>query len=1085
MTKLLLIAALWNPTAPSDTILLISSQKWIDSAIVLRDEENYQAAVDLLKQIPPQDSGYYQAQMQLFSTYNTAEWYDRTIAEAPSVMSRPNTFQADLYNAYGNAFLETLQLQRAREVYQEGLNKHPYHYVLRYNLGIAYFRDGRYTEAMECFQKSAKIGPYYSGNHLMLGYLSLIQGHRTKALLSYLTYLMINPTNNNVLVTLDNLVRDAQRNESTVSPFSSNQFFSTYDDLLRSRAAFDSRFTYQVKFDVPLVKQLELLLPRLKYEASADDFWMQTYLPMLTKIQAAGLSEAMIYFLLQSTGDEDVEGWLAKNKTQRSQWVEIANASLSATRTSDTATVGGVQDNYSFWYYNSNKLSAIGNQVNDDHYYGPWVFFHENQEISAVGSYSKEGFKIGNWKYYYSNGVLRREEQYNAEGDFVAPTKYYHANGAPSVLVPYQDDEVHGHVVYYYECGQTKEHFPYEKGQKQGSGQLFFSSGEKNIDYELKDGNLEGAYRVYYLDGQVSHEYVFVADQKSGPYVAYHRNGAVNEKGAFVENEADGPWEGYHDNGQRSYTGTHRAGERIGEWRFYNRDGKLTDVENYNDAGELHGLTEYHHPNGFRMGILQMDQGKTVGYQYFDSTGKVLSEGSDPSGNMDFVGYYWTGVVRFRAKLADGKLNGPYERYHPNGVINEKGTRKDGEWQGIYESFDEAGRLQERSTYVEGALEGWYQSFFPNGNVKEEGNFIAGKREQWWHEYYPDGTLQERAYYKGGSYDGDVVTYALDGKKWSTFGYEEELITKIIRYDSTGKEITKLDLPYGSGTVTYLYPSGKKIFEAEAVCNNYVATSTSWFPGGQINVVRTMRNSEFSGPHRQYAWNGTLVMEGQNVYNERQGVWKYYNLNGDLEAERYFRDGELDGELRLYHPGGKMEMRGSYLEGNRHGAFFFGDTEGNIQLVKNYDKDIGVLSWQYLGADGLLVAPIAVTPELEEIVAYFPNGKVSARQQLKKGVLHGKSEFFHQNGQLLERVTYQDGDTHGEEVRYFANGVLAYRAHHVYDELEGVEYTYHANGKLKMEATYRMGEKHGWERIYNEAGKVIWQAYYWDGMIYE
>jgi tetratricopeptide (TPR) repeat protein len=71
---------------------------------------------------------------------------------------------------------------------------------LLYNIGLAYRNLEDYKTALSYFKKSARINPYYMNNHVMLGYISMLQGHRSKAMMSYLMSLAISPDNNGILV---------------------------------------------------------------------------------------------------------------------------------------------------------------------------------------------------------------------------------------------------------------------------------------------------------------------------------------------------------------------------------------------------------------------------------------------------------------------------------------------------------------------------------------------------------------------------------------------------------------------------------------------------------------------------------------------------------------------------------------------------------------------------------------------------------------------------------------------------------------------------------------------------------------------
>jgi len=223
MFKIILLSLL--SYSPSDSLYLVDSNVILEHVSSLNSEENYAESIELLKSVNKADSNYFKVQEELLSTYNAAGLYDSTISLAPSLLKQSCYELSQMWITYGNAYLAKEQYEQAVTTYNEGLKKYPYHHILIYNLGIAHYRQSKYKEAIEYFQRSIRINPFYANSHLMLGYISVLEGHRTKALLCYTTYLILQPTNNGALVSVENLVKDALREEGSVSPVGDNNDF--------------------------------------------------------------------------------------------------------------------------------------------------------------------------------------------------------------------------------------------------------------------------------------------------------------------------------------------------------------------------------------------------------------------------------------------------------------------------------------------------------------------------------------------------------------------------------------------------------------------------------------------------------------------------------------------------------------------------------------------------------------------------------------------------------------------------------------------------------------------------------------------
>ncbi len=404
-----------------DSGQFVSPREKFDQASQLESEDDYPAAIDLYLSISENDTSYIEAQYLLMSAYNAQEEYQKSIDIGKRLKDTPSDFNRGIFITLGNAYLNTDRRDSAIITYEEGLEHFPYQHTLIYNIGYAYYTMGEYEKAIPYFQRSAKINPFYSSNHVLLGYLSMLQGHVTKAYLSYLTYMAIEPSDNNILVFLENLSGQNVRKFGSIEPFDSNETFQKYDDLILSGAALDGRFERKVDFNASIVKQQELLFSRIKYEENTDDFWMDFYVPFYQELQESGLTTAFVYYMLQSSNNDPVLDWIKKHDDDKSAWVKLANKRISSNRLRDTTTVLGVKDTYSFWYYGTNEIHSIGNQREDETPYGPWIFFHKSGRTSAEGRYTDEGVKTGEWNYFHENGRLQRREMYNDEGHIVEP----------------------------------------------------------------------------------------------------------------------------------------------------------------------------------------------------------------------------------------------------------------------------------------------------------------------------------------------------------------------------------------------------------------------------------------------------------------------------------------------------------------------------------------------------------------------------------------------------------------------------------------------------------------------------------------
>jgi antitoxin component YwqK of YwqJK toxin-antitoxin module len=90
---------------------------------------------------------------------------------------------------------------------------------------------------------------------------------------------------------------------------------------------------------------------------------------------------------------------------------------------------------------------------------------------------------------------------------------------------------------------------------------------------------------------------------------------------------------------------------------------------------------------------------------------------------------------------------------------------------------------------------------------------------------------------------------------------------------------------------------------------------------------------------------------------------------------------------------------------------------------------------------------------------YYPDGKLKAVLNYKKGELDGVALYYYQNGNLKERANYKKGTR------------------------ERVSTTYYEDGNLKEEIHYAGGKREGLARLYDEDGRLIRESVYRDDQL--
>jgi uncharacterized protein len=1063
-------------------IPLIHSGKVLQEGIALRNDKEYEKSIQTFLTIPKSDTNWVWMRSELIISYLDNKEFDKAIALGEEAIKERSEYRARFYLALANAYYGNEQTDKAIPIYEAGLKLYPYDYLLHYNVGVALAKKETWDASISHLQQAISLNPHYANSHLFLGNIMITQGKKSRAMMSLGAYLALVPTNNAVLVLLNNLANNAVAYENSNPVEEKGASFNELDLLIKSNAALDKKFKSSVAFKAPVAQQMELMLESLPNDKNKDDFWMQFYVPFYEKINQGGLKTAFIYHILSSVDDKGVKRWLNSNKKELDKFYGLANQQLKEFRSQHTATVRGEKALYSFWYYDNHRHNAIGNQINDDHYIGPWVFYYPNGELKAEGNYTKEGKKTGKWSYYYADGSLKKVEEHDAEGLLKGIAIFYHQNGKIQNEITYKAGKIDGRVTIYYPCGQLKEELHFKDNQREGAGTTYTLGGQLNSRYTYKDNLLVGPFTYYHKNGNKKEVYTYREGKLQGEYQYYHKNGKISQQGQYKNEKMDGEWLGFYDNGAKRFKGTYAEGNKTGTWVLYNADESLMSEEVYDQKGNLHGISKYYTEEG-RLYYEYIYKGDLlVGYKYFDKDGKVISEGSDSKGNFKIKAYHPGGSLRYEGEFKKGKGNGMFTYYHPTGHKSNIIHFKDNNYHGPYQSFYESGQKDVVTTYEGGEMNGYYRQYYKNGQVKTEGWMVEGNMEQTWNSYLPNGSLTHKQYFILGDLHGAYEQADNSGRPYLKSSYAYGSLTHTQQYDTLGAVLAE-GLELGSGKNVNVFSNKKPRFEVQLQCGEYASDLKTYYQNGKLLASTPLKNGEFNGRYQAFYPNQKPKAEGLYADHEETGIWTWYFEDGKVDAKIPYKNGVADGERIDYYENGQIRIIGTIKGRNRIGSNLYYAPDGTLQIEKFYDAN-GLLSYRYLDQNKQLTPLITLANYTGAVKAYYPNGKPSVEQNYKNSIMEGKQTTYYPSGQIQEVRFVQDGQATGLREEYYPDGKLKLSSPYQDDKLHGQEVEYHANGKVKRKTAYLFGEKEGWETTYDANGKLVLKEYFRDGNSY-
>ncbi|MCE7991540.1 MAG: hypothetical protein HEP71_06145 [Roseivirga sp.] len=1065
-----------------DSTAYIDSKEIIQKGIGLHDEEDFDRALSYYQMVSPSDSNYAWSLYEQVLTLTSQEKFSDAIELANEGLGLQSHYKASFYDQLGTAHDYNDETEKALEFYKTGLEKYPYHKPLLYNYGVTLKKTGNYAEAQNYFIRRLELDPFHAGSHYQLAELSMLQGFRTKAMLSYLMYLAIRPGDLQTLSRVEKLLVDALEEEGSIAPYSSNGF-EELDAFIRSRFATKKAFRPSINIDYLLTRHAEVIIKQLKTDEQSKDFWVQLYLPFFNGLKNKKILPSLLYSIMSGTKKDEINTWLTKNKKKIEQFQTLARETILASRLYHQATVAGQENYYRFWYYDIGTLNAIGNSNEEGVDIGPYVYYHPNGELSAVGVLDMKGNKTGKWVYYRADGSVSSEESYDAEGNLQGEMISYHATGGMASRVRYENGMANGPVEVFFGCGKPSEVYAAVNDQVQGKGTVYDVFGNVLADYTMDQSNLNGPYLAFHSNGKKAGEYNYLKGQLHGSYISYHKNGQIREKGLYKKGELDGAWTGFFESGSKEYELTYNNGKLVGTTTYYHETGEKASVATYLD-GKANGDYLGYDEDGVLFNKYTYEEDLLKSYQHYDKGGKVLSEGASED-TMQVTAYNPHGHIMSLVTHVKGTPDGPQTYYYPNGNVHYTINIVDGSWHGTYNEYYKSGELKIKTEYENGQNNGWHREYYRSGQSSTQAMAIDGNLEQRYTAYYRDGTRKEENFYRNGQLHGLVMYYSPEGKVFSMEKYHENVPVFITYYDSTGNVTSTSELPNGTGNILQKRTNGVVTKKREWLCgkenSDYMSNYDKDLPDQHISI----KNGEFHGKTLTYHSNGQLSGEGYYKNNELDSLWTWYDPLGNMIGKSWYKNGELHGKNIDIYPNGQVESECSYVNGERHGVCKYYAEDGSLQYQKTYHKDFGIVGYQYELPGGKMgdLIPIDVQNTLK-VEAFFPNKEKSISQKYVKGQLDGPSIFYHPNGQVQDEFFYKNGTEEGWTRSYYKNGQLRRETFYADGAEEGLSRRFREDGTLQHTIQYKEGLKHGYETWYKPDGSVAKKLLFWNNVIY-
>lgn len=1088
MKKIFFLLLLLSFGASAQKNALIKSGEIIEEGIKLYDNEEYELALKKYNLIDRNDTNYLWALYEKSLTYTKLEEFDEIKKTCYEGLKTPSSYMVDFCVSLGSAYDEMEQSDKAIEVYKKGLQFAPYYYLLNFNIALTYSRMEKYDSAIIYAKRAIDCNFLHASSHYLLGLMYAENEMYAQAMMPLQIFLLLENNSSrseNAVVTLSKLCQiNEQKEQKKFSINKEDMIFDEINTIIRSKVALNEKYKTPVKkIKDPLIKQMYVLMEKLKSTNDRSNFWNRNYTNYFKNIYNEGYFLGHTYYIISGITSKAIQKEIKKEKSKIDKYEDWALVNLKKIRSDRYFYFNGKYQNVTAWY-DSKTLSSLGEvkdkEAKQPQSIGPWEFFYSNGSLFGKAEYDNNGKKIGEWKFYYSNGNIRNERAFK-DGELSEIIQYFEDGGIESIT---QATGIPNEFILktYYYSGLPKTEVKYLDNERNGKSIDYYKTGEKEVEVEYKDDK-EISFTEFYECGKIKSKY---APKTGGTseYISYYENGNIKYQGEYISDKKNGKWINFYESGKtKSITFYDSDGDlrdtsyeyyengNLAEIAVYKKEGKNGALKSYDTDGKIH--YEYIYKNNAPISI-----------KFYDKTGSVIYTSEVKQDKLDLKYTYPTGELAYTGIFKNGKKEGEWKYYYKNGNLKMIENYKGNKLNGKYLTYFENGSLNVEYETVDDMADGYFKRYYSNGKIELEGWYVKDLAEGYWYAYYPNGNYQTINYYINDKLCGFQQEFNVDGKLNLERFYKDNFIKSYLYFDTLGLPKDTIKISNGNGIVKN-FNENKNILDEYTLANGYYSGAVKiYHNNGQVFKSIDYKYAKENGPVKYYDYKGNLTVEGNYVNGYREGEWKWYKNKKLTSVGSYKKDLKI-GSWKNYSENEKLIETNEFDEnGEILSKKMYAET-GELIISKIYESD-RLIAYTYYDKNNKLVPDINIKNETGKVTAYFANGNKSIEQEYKSGAYIGSCLVYYPNGKLYSETPYVNYfDIHGVKKEYWPNGKLKSEEPYENDELNGESKFYRADGTLEHTEMYYCGILHGYIKYYNEKGDVTKKEKYVYDVFYE
>lgn len=1064
----------------------VSSIDLVIEGVNLHNEKEYLKAIDLYDKVSVNDTNYSVAQYEKALSYFALEDYSEVITVINDLLelNLPYDNKHYVYSLLGSAHDENGQLEESIKSFNDGIEKYPKSYLLRYNRALVYTKLNKHKNAIEDYKYAIQCYAGHSSSHYQLALYALNEGHYTEAMLGFATYLLLDPKSNRsneVLQIMENISNGEYEEKSKDFNWDEEEDYEQLNIFFKNKVALEKNYKVKLTIDVAFGKQLHFLLSNLKYEKENKGFWNQTYVPILKEIYDEDKIDDLTLFCLQSSGSSKMQSKLKSKKSKLDAFISLAQEKWNNHVNYKYVDFEGKFQQVFIGYSNSG-ITNMG-LVENDNPVGTWYYYYPNGALEMKGEFSKEGERIGKWVVYNAvNGKISNSVSFE-NGKRNGESLNYYFSGELQKRMTNKDNVLQDTIFYYYHSGDLSEKFSVVDDEKDGPIKGYHENGALNYSYSYKKGTPSGKYEAFYPNKQLSLEFNLVDGLYEGMYTSYYENGTKKAEVNYIKDLRDGVYKEWYENGVLKEETIYKEGKTVNSFKEYFSNGKLSNLGQFDESGKENGISTDYDFDGVKYFEREFKKGDLVAVKSYNKKGEVIHSSNKKGKKLDYKVFYPDGSLKREGFYENNNKNGVWKYYTRYGTVSAIENYEDGVLVDTAKYFYNNGQLKSLETYKNGKLNGLYLRYNIYGDLIREGTFLDGEWDKDFYEYNSDGNLVSEYYYVDGSLNGILKTYGVNGKLiyWKKYEYGKEVLSNFL--DTNELKVDAFNEFHGE---VELHDFNNKFIRYKATYKNGQSDGVSyWYnPDNSINTKGSFINGKKHGDWKYYYLNGQLFKELKYSNGLLDGVYNKYASNGKLIYTATYKNDILEGKVFQYYDNGQLSVERNYLNDELHGRIVYYNREGEIYIIRYYNDGI-FISYSYLGKDGKEVAPIYLVKGDNHIVTYYKNGNKASDHHRNNGLIEGNFIIYRLDGKIESEEMYKYGDLNGPSVFYNNKGNIIEKINYKKDEAHGERLMYFDNGQIKLKTNYLFDSKHGYEYEYNQLGKLINTYLFYDDELIE